>query len=150
MELETEIGDKLLNNDKATELIISTLEKIFGVNKKADLLQSFNKFIGTVCGSSQDLVSYVAAFETSYNEFKKLGKLSLDVFLSLFLMSSANILDTDFQIITANIDFNNAKEKNINVLDEAKTALKGHQYCKAANTKPFKKLLADTRVFLQS
>ena len=76
------------------------------LNKQADLMQAFTKFIGTTRSGSQDLVSYVAAFEHSYGEFQKLGEKLSQVFLALYMLANANLPDTDFQIVTANLDVN--------------------------------------------
>ena len=65
LELETELGEKILNNTDAIKLIIEALEKRYGVNKQADLMNTFNKFIGTTRRSNQDLLSYVAAFDNA-------------------------------------------------------------------------------------
>ena len=65
LELETELGEKILNNTDAIKLIIEALEKRYGVNKQADLMNTFNKFIGTSRRSNLDLVSYVAAFDNA-------------------------------------------------------------------------------------
>ena len=47
MELEAEFGDTILNNGKGIELIISSLESRFWVNKQAYLIKHFDKFTGT-------------------------------------------------------------------------------------------------------
>ena len=43
LELETELGEKILNNPNAITMISDSLEKRFGVNKQADLMQ-FNTY----------------------------------------------------------------------------------------------------------
>ena len=146
LELETELGEKILNNPNAITMISDSLEKRFGVNKQADLMQSFSKFIGTKRSVNQDLLSYVAAFENSYSEFKKLGESLSDVFLALFMLSNANLPDTDFQIITANIDFEKARLNAVNVYEDMKAALRKYQYTKTVNQKPLKTLLTEANI----
>ena len=143
LELETELGEKILNNTDAIKLIIEALEKRYGVNKQADLMNTFNKFIGTTRRSNQDLVSYVAAFDNAYSEFKKLGESLSDTFLTLFMLSNANLPDTEFQIVTANIDFDKVKDKDNDNYEKMKNTLRRHQYSKAANHKSSKTLFTE-------
>ena len=105
-----------------------------------------DKFIGTKRSVNQDLLSYVATFESSYSEFKKMGESLSDVFLALFMLSNANLPDTDFQIITANIDFEKARLNAVNVYEDMKAALRKYQYTKTVNQKPLKTLLTEANI----
>ena len=107
------------------------MESRFGINKEADLIKCFNKFTNTTRASSQDLLMYVNAFELAYTDLQKLVEELSQTFLTLFLLTNANLPDVDFQIITSQLDFNKRDE----LFNEAKAALRRHQYCKIANTK---------------
>ena len=144
LELETELGEKILNNTDAITLIIDALEKRFGVNKQADLMNTFNRFIGTTRGSNQDLVTYVATFDNAYSELKKLGESLSDTFLTLFMLSNANLPDTDFQIVTANIEFDKDQSNGTNNYEKMKNILRRHQYSKAANQKTSRALFTES------
>ena len=132
MELEAELGESILDNKNGIDLIIKSLETRFGVNKQADLIKHFNKFTSTVRKHNQDLLSYVNAFDLAYFDLKKMEEELSQTFLALFLLTNANLSDVDFQIITSQLDFNEKES----LYSEAKSALRRHQYCKVANSKP--------------
>ena len=59
------------------------------------------------------------------------------------MLTNMNLHDTDFKIVTVNIDFERVKEPGVQIFEETKTALRKHQYCKMANSKSTKTLLAE-------
>ena len=75
--------------------------------------------------SDQEYISFVQTFESNYNEFKKLGEELSGMFLSLFLLSRANLPEIDYQIITSGLDF-----QSKTVYEDTKSALKKQQYSK--------------------
>ena len=133
--LDRELGDKLQNDAKAVETIITTLETWFGVDKGVDLMKVFNDFVNKNRKPDQDLHQYVADFEDSYNKLQKLGEKLSSRLLALFLLKNANLTDTEFQIITANLDFS-SEEKAKSLFEDTKDALNKHQNCRVINSKP--------------
>ena len=89
--LDRELGDKLMNDKAPVETIIKTLEQWFGVDKGRK--------------PEQDLHQYMADFEDGYNKLQKMGENLSSRLLALFLLKNANLTDTEFQIVTANLNF---------------------------------------------
>ena len=132
--LDREIGDKVQGNAESINLIITTLKSWFGVDKGVDLMKIFNDFVNTQRSQSQDLHSYVADFEGKYNQLEKHGEKLSPRLLALFILKNANLSDTEFQIITANLDFSSEKEADVKKLyDNTKDALNKHQNCRVIN-----------------
>ena len=125
LEMENLIGDKVSENVDGIEEIITFLNGRFGVDKTADLMRTFNKFCKFKRASDQEYISFVQTFESNYNEFKKLGEELSGMFLSLFLLSRANLPEIDYQIITSGLDF-----QSKTVYEDTKSALKKQQYSK--------------------
>ena len=134
--LDREIGEKLENNPESIDLIISTLKQWFGVNKGVDLMKIFNDFVNSTRKPSQNLHEYVAAFEANYNQLEKLGEKLSSRLLALFLLKNANLSDTEFQIITANLNFSSEDDAQVKQLyQDTKDALNKHQNCQVINAK---------------
>ena len=134
--LDREIGDQLQDNKDGIDLILKTLKQWFGINKGVDLMKVFNEFVNNQRKAGQDLHSYVAEFEARYNQLEKLGEKLSPRLLALFLLKHANLSDTEFQIITANLNFSSEKVDEVNkLLEETKEALNKHQNCQAINSK---------------
>ena len=132
--LENEIGDLVSDNEEGVKLIISTLKKWYGVNKGVDLMRVFNEFVNTVRKTNQDLHSYVADFEAKNNQLEKLGERLSARLLALFLLKNANLSDTEFQIVTSNLDFSSDDKEKVGALYiDTKEALNKHQNCKVIN-----------------
>ena len=132
--LDGELGDKMDNNPKGIQLIIDTLKSWFGADKGVDLIRVFNEFVITTRNPSQDFHSYVATFEEKYNKLQKFGEEFSSRLLALFLLKNANLTDTEFQIITSNLDFSSEKdEKNSELYQKTKDALNRHQNCQMIN-----------------
>ena len=68
----------------------------------------------------------------AYTDLKKLGEELSQTLLALFLLTNANLPDVDFQIVTAQLNF----DDKTTLYNSAKNALRRHQYCKTANAKP--------------
>ena len=88
-------------------------------------MRTFNTFCKFKRVADQEYISFVQTFESNYNEFKKLGEELSGMFLSLFLLSRANLPEIDYQIITSGLDF-----QSKTVYEETKSALKKQQYSK--------------------
>ena len=133
--LDREIGEKVVNNTNCIDLIITTLKSWFGISKGVDLMKVFNDFITSVRTSSQDLHLYIAEFEGKYNQLEKLGEKLSPRLLALFLLKNANLSDTEFQIITANLNFSTENEEELKQLfEQTKDALNKHQNCRVINS----------------
>ena len=133
--LDRELGDKLQNNPNAVEDILKQLKQWFGVDKGVDLMKVFNDFVNKSRRLDQDLHQYVADFEDDYNKLEKLGEKLSSRLLALFLLKNANLPDTEFQIITSNLDFS-SEDKAKSLFEDTKDALNKYQNCRAINSKP--------------
>ena len=124
-----------MDNVDSIDLIIKTLKSWFGVDKGVDLMKIFNDFVNTERKPGQDIHSYVAEFEGRYNQLEKLGEKLSPRLLALFLLKNARLSDTEFQIITSNLNFSAEKEEEVKKLfEETKDALNKHQNCRAINS----------------
>ena len=133
--LDRELGDKLLNDKTPVETIITTLEQWFGVDKGVNLMKIFNDFVAKSRKPDQDLHQYTADFEDSYNKLQKMGEKLSSRLLALFLLKNANLTDTEFQIVTANLDFS-SESKADSLYEDTKGSLNKHQNCRVINSKP--------------
>ena len=98
-------------------------------------MKVFNEFVNNQRKAGQDLHDYVAQFEARYNQLEKLGEKLSPRLLALFLLKHANLSDTEFQIITANLNFSSENVDEVNKLfEETKEALNKHQNCRAINS----------------
>ena len=68
--------------------------------------------------AGQNLHEYVAEFEARYNQLEKLGEKLSSRLLALFLLKHANLTDTEFQIVTANLNFSSEVDAEVNKLFE--------------------------------
>ena len=132
--LDRELGDKLMNDKTPVETIIATLEQWFGVDKGVDLMKIFNEFVAKSRKPDQDLHQYTADFEDSYNKLQKMGEQLSSRLLALFLLKNANLTDTEFQIVTANLNFS-SEDKAKSLYEDTKDALNKHQNCRVINSK---------------
>ena len=122
------------NNPGGINLIISTLKSWYGADKGVDLIRIFIDFVKTSRNPIQDFHSYVANFDEKYNKLQKLGEELSSRLLALFLLRKANLTDTEFQIIMANLDFSGEKDvKNSELYQKRKDALNRHQNCQMIN-----------------
>ena len=133
--LDRELGDKLPNDKTPVETIIKTLEQWFGVDKGVDLMKVFNDFVAKSRKPDQDLHQYTADFEDGYNKLQKMGEKLSSRLLALFLLKNANLTDTEFQIVTANLDFS-SEGKADSLYEDTKGSLNKHQNCRVINSKP--------------
>ena len=135
--LDRELGDKIQDDANAVETIISTLESWYGVDKGVNLMKIFNNFVNKSRTPDQDLHQYVADFEGSYNQLEKLGEKLSSRLLALFLLRNAHLTDTEFQIVTSNLEFS-SETKAKTLFEDTKDALNKHQNCRVINSKPAK------------
>ena len=97
-------------------------------------MKVFNDFVAKSRKPDQDLHQYTADFEDGYNKLQKMGEKLSSRLLALFLLKNANLTDTEFQIVTANLDFS-SKGKANSLYEDTKDALNKHQNCRVINSK---------------
>ena len=69
------------------------------------------------------------------NKLQKMGENLSPRLLALFLLKNANLTDTEFQIVTANLDFS-SEGKADSLYEDTKDSLNKHQNCRVINSKP--------------
>ena len=132
MEMENKIGDDISDDPDAVNKIIKWLEERYGVDRQVDICKVFKKFFFSKRSGDMDLVTYVNKFELNYSELKKLGEVQMsELYLALFLFTNANLNEIEFSILYSKLDFEKAMiDKDKNILDKTKAALRRSQYGK--------------------
>ena len=73
-------------------------------------MKVLNDFVAKSRKPDQDLhhlaicTNYTADFEDGYTKLQKMGEKLSSRHFALFLLKNANLTDTEFQIVTANLD----------------------------------------------
>ena len=104
-------------------------------------MKVLNDFVAKSRKPDQDLhhlaicTNYTADFEDGYTKLQKMGEKLSSRLLALFLLKNANLTDTEFQIVTANLDFS-SDGKAQSLYEDTKDALNKHQNCRVINSKP--------------
>ena len=95
-------------------------------------MKIFNNFVNKNRTPDQNLQQYMEDLEGSYNQLVKLGAV-LKITFPLFVKECT--LDTELQIVTANLEFS-SETKAKTLFEDTKDALNKHQNCRNLNRKP--------------
>ena len=140
-ELDTKFGETLDSNEAGLDKIIEYLEQKNGISQHSEIVRKLNIFYSSTRNKSENLVDFVTRFDQAYKDCQKI-KVAGDVpiisysatALSVLLLRSAALGDTDYQIISKGLNFDEKeKSEEAKVYDKTKAAMINHQVVKQAN-----------------
>ena len=125
-ELSSHFGSELRDKEDGIERLITWLQTRFSLNHHANMVKIMitNNFLDTCRQKDEDLVNYIARFEKSLADVKKMGENFSPTCLSLLLLRQAQLSNTDSQIIRVNLESKNASQH----FEETKAAITKFQH----------------------
>ena len=133
--MDVHFGDDLAGDKEGMTKLTEWFQKEYGLTKSSDLMRLFNVFIGTQRKKNEDISKYVTAFDSAYNNLKKLGESVSPNLLSMLLLTHANLSDVDMQLITKSLEFDTTnKTIQAAIYENTKEAMRKHQSMKLTNS----------------
>ena len=141
VKLNSKFKDLLADKEDGVKQIIKYLEVKFGVNQQSEIVRKLNDFYSCSQKKYKDLVKYVSRFEQTYKECTEIKvpeKQNLVTYsstaLAVLLLWSCNLNDTDHQIISRSLNFDeDTVDEEKETFDKTKAVVIAHEVTKRAN-----------------
>ena len=121
--LDDEIGTEIVDNERGMELLIKTLETIYGAD---EVLESYFRFRDLELKQrsvGQDILEYISEWESLYLRAKDKGVTLQENVKAFKLLMSTNLDEIDMKLVLSEMDMKSEAGKKI-LFDQAKTAIR--------------------------
>ena len=121
--IETQIGDKIENNETGIKVLLEFLE---GIYDEDDMAESYDKYVSFKTKKRNDdepVAQFIAEWDNLYYKCKNAKCELPDIVLCFELLQAANLDQRETQLVLTGVNYKEGKEKE-NLLDQMKSALK--------------------------
>ena len=140
-ELEVKFGETLSEKKDALHEIIEYLEAKNGISQHSEIVRKLNVFYSCVRMKSETLVNFVTRFDQAYKDCQKIKVAGAKPIIeysetakAVLLLRSASLNDTDYQIISKGLNFDEKEQEQEQlVYEKTKKAMIEHQVGRQAN-----------------
>ena len=121
--ITTQLGDKLVNNEKGIEELLKFLKSIYEKDSMADAWDKYVKFEKSKHDGKVPLKEYIAEWENKYHQLKNVGCEYADMILAFKLLDASNLTEVDQKFVLTGVDYSTGlKAKTL--FDQMKESLK--------------------------
>ena len=121
--IETNIGDKLEDNENGIEDLIVFLKSIYQVDELADSFTKYMKFEKLQRAKNVPVQTFIAKWESAYMKMKKTGCELADMVMAYKLLHSCNLTDMEVKLVLTGVNYQEGMEKK-NLFEQTKEGLK--------------------------
>ena len=121
--ITTQMGDKLIDNEKGIDLLIEFLEGIYKKDSMADAWEKYTTFEKFRFDNKIILKQFIADWENKYHQLKNEGCAYSDMILAFKLLDSCKLSAVDQKFVLTGVDYKLGIEEE-NLFDQMKETLK--------------------------
>ena len=121
--ITTQMGDKLIENEKGIDLLIEFLEGIYKKDSMADAWEKYTTFEKFRFDNKISLKQFIADWENKYHQLKNEGCAYSDMILAFKLLDSCKLSAVDQKFVLTGVDYKLGIEEE-NLFDQMKESLK--------------------------
>ena len=103
--ITTQLGDKLVNNEKGIEELLKFLKSIYEKDSMADAWDKYVKFEKSKHDGKVPLKEYIAEWENKYHQLKNVGCEYADMILAFKLLDASNLTEVDQKFVLTGVDY---------------------------------------------
>ena len=121
--INTQIGDKLEDNEEGIKELINFLDTIYTKDHMADAWEKFCEFSNFHKKPDQTMFEFIAEWENCYFKMKNAECEYSDLILAFKLLSDSKLNEIDTKLVLTGVDYEDGKAKK-NLLGQVKESLK--------------------------